>query len=99
MCQRRSPSDSNFKSIGEILMIDFNNIKSAGPLDQHQLKNNVSIELEKSQDWIKSIWYTNFVNLFMDSTKTKDINELEMDSFYASASILASNQVNIYSFA
>lgn len=74
-------------------MIDFKKLRMAGPLDQHQLRNNVAIELEKSQEFIKNIWYSNFINIFADKNKFRSIPSHQLNSFYNSVSVLASNQV------
>lgn len=79
-----------------MLMIDFKKLRMAGPLDQHQLKNNVTIELEKSQEFIKNIWYTNFINLFVDKAKFKPVPNSQLNSFYNSVATLAANQVFKY---
>jgi len=76
-------------------MVDFKKLRSIGPLDQHQLKNNVAIELEKTQKFIKNIWFTNFLNIFADKNHLKSIPHSLHDSFYDSAGVLASNQVSI----
>ena len=75
-------------------MIDFNKFKEFGSFDQHQLRNNVTIELEKSQDFIKNIWYTSFINIFVDR-KEKLVTNDKLYSFFNSVAILASNQVKI----
>jgi hypothetical protein len=95
MCYNTYGSDPNSKAIGNILMIDFKKLRLHGPLDQHQLKNNVAIELEKMQDYIKGIWYTNFINIFADRSKYRLIPNSQLNSFYDSVSILASNLVII----
>ena len=87
-------TDLNSRCIGEMLMIDFKKLRMAGPLDQHQLKNNVTIELEKSQEFIRNIWYTNFINIFIDKNDFKTIPSSQIDSFYDSVKVLASNQVS-----
>lgn len=74
-------------------MIDFKKLRATGSLDQHQVKNNIAIELEKAQEFIKNIWYTNFINIFMDKNQFKNIPSSQLDSFYNSVSVLASNQV------
>jgi hypothetical protein len=94
LCQHTYPQNSN-KCIGDILMVDFKKLRSIGPLDQHQLKNNVTIELEKTQKYIKNIWFTNFLNIFADTNHLKSIPYSLHDSFYDSAAVLASNQVSI----
>jgi hypothetical protein len=97
LCQHTYPQNSN-KCIGDILMVDFRKFRSIGPLDQHQLKNNVAIELEKTQKYIKNIWFTNFLNIFADKNHLKSIPYSLHDSFYDSAAVLASNQVSFNSF-
>ena len=84
----------NSRCIGDLLMVDFKKFRPMGPLDQHQLRNNITIELEKSQDFIKSIWYTNFINIFIDKNHSKSIAASQIDSFYNSVSVLASNQAS-----
>jgi dynein heavy chain, axonemal len=69
-----------------MLLVEFKRLRLMGPLDQHQLKNNVTIELEKSHSFIKNIWYTKFINIF-ENEKDKH------DSFYNSVDVLASNQL------
>jgi dynein heavy chain len=81
------------KSIGDILMIDFKKLRAAGALDQHQLRNNVTIELEKSQEYLKNIWYINYVNIFFEKTKETPVPHALMNSFYHSVTLLASNQL------
>ena len=78
-----------------MMMIDFSKLRQNGPLDQHQLKNNIAIELGKSQEYIKNIWYTNFINLFVDKSKFKPVPSSQLNSFYNSVATLASNQVLI----
>jgi hypothetical protein len=95
LCYNSYGSDPNSKAIGESLMIDFKRLRAHGPLDQHQLKNNVSIDLEKMQDFIKGIWYTNFINIFADRTRYRPIPNSQLNSFYASVSVLASNLVTL----
>lgn len=97
LCQH---SKRDQKCIGEMLMLDFHKLRSSGPLDQHQMRNNITIELEKSEDFIKNNWYTNFINIFMDKNKFKNIKENQLDSFYNSVTVLISNQVlkKIYKF-
>lgn len=84
------------KSIGEMLMIDFKRLRATGALDQHQLKNNVAIELEKSQEYLKTIWYVNYVNIFIEKIKEYPVPNALLNSFYHSLSLLASNQVQKY---
>ena len=93
LCQHSYGSELNSRCIGEMLMIDFKKLRLIGSMDQHQLKNNITIELEKSQEFIKNIWYTNFINIFMDKNQFKSIPNSQFDSFYNSVSVLASNQV------
>ncbi|CAF0708408.1 unnamed protein product [Brachionus calyciflorus] len=90
LCQH---SHENNKCIGDMLMIDFKKLRQTGPLDQHQLKNNIAIELGKSQEFIKNIWYTNFINLFVDKSKFKPVPYSQINSFYNSVAILAANQL------
>lgn len=94
LCQHSYGSDLNNRCIGGMLMIDFKKLRKAGPLDQHQIKNNISIELEKTQEFIKNIWFTNFINIFMERSQFKSIPNSQMDNFYDSVTVLASNQVN-----
>ena len=82
------------KCIGEMLMVDFYKLRPTGALDQHQLRNNITIELEKTEDFIKNNWYTNFINIFMDKNKFKNIPFQQLDSFYNSVTVLISNQVS-----
>ncbi len=93
LCQHSYGSEINNRCIGEMLMIDFKKLRATGSLDQHQLKNNITIELEKAQDYIKNIWYTNFINIFMDKNQFKNIPNNHLNSFYSSVSVLASNQL------
>ena len=94
LCQHSYGTDLNSRCIGDMLMIDFRRLRLAGPLDHHQIKNNVAIELEKSQDFIKNIWYTNFINIFMEKGQMRKVANSLLDSFYNSVTVLASNQVN-----
>ena len=98
LCQHTYGTDVNIRCIGDILMIDFRKLRAAGPLDQHQLRNNVTIELEKSQEFLKNIWFTNFINIFVDKNRLKSIPNSQMNSFYNSVTVLASNQVNLVFF-
>lgn len=93
LCQHSYGTD---RCIGEMLMIEFKKLRSIGSMDQHQLKNNITIELERSQEFIKNIWYTNFVNIFMDKNQFKTIAAHQLDSFYNSVAVLASNQVSFF---
>ena len=95
LCQHSYGSDITGRCIGEMFMIDFKKLRKMGPLDQHQLKNNISIELEKSQEFIKNIWFTNFINIFMDRNNFKSLSNSQMESFYNSVTVLASNQVSL----
>lgn len=93
LCQHSYSTDMNSRCIGEMLMIDFKKLRQTGPLDHHQIKNNFSIELEKSQEFIKNIWYTNFINIFMEKNQMKTVPNSQLDSFYVSVTVLASNQL------
>lgn len=90
LCQHSTDST---KCLGEMMMIEFKKLRQNGPLDQHQLKNNIAIELGKSQEYIKNIWYTNFINLFVDKSKFKPVPSSQLNSFFNSVATLASNQV------
>ena len=79
--------------MGQMLLVDFSKLKAQGPMDQHQLRNNITIELEKTQDYIRNIWYTNFINLFVDKSRFRPVPDYQTQSFYSSVAILASNQV------
>ena len=92
LCQRTDAS-ANGRCIGQMLMVDFKKLRPAGPLDQHQLRNNVTIELERSQEFVKTIWYPNFANIYLDKASLNSIKSSQMDSFYRSVTVLASNQV------
>lgn len=93
MCQNPPREDSAFKCMGQMLLVDFSKLKAQGPMDQHQLRNNITIELEKTQDYIRNIWYTNFINLFVDKSRFRPVPDHQIQSFYSSVAILASNQV------
>jgi hypothetical protein len=114
LCQNPAPSynsssssfyhDPNHKAIGKILMINYAKLRKEGHMDQHQLRNNITIELEKMQEYIKNIWYTNFINIFVDknqknqqqttaTTKNASNQITQSHSFYNSVATLASNQV------
>lgn len=86
------------KCIGQMLMIDFSKLRASGALDQHQMRNNITIELEKTEDFIKNNWYTNFINIFMDKQRLKNIPSTQIESFYSSVAVLISNQVRFCSF-
>lgn len=90
LCQHSTPKSL---SLGDMLMIDFKRLRQAGPLDQHQLRNNVTIELEKTQEYLKNIWYTNYINIFVEKTRQTPIHSSLLTSFYNSVTCLASNQV------
>jgi len=94
LCQHSYGSDMNSRCIGEMLMVDFKKLRHTGSLDHHQIKNNFSIELEKAQEFIKNIWYTNFINIFMEKNQLKSVPHSQLDSFYNSVTVLASNQVS-----
>ena len=93
LCQHSYSSEANSRAIGDMLMIEFKRLRLAGPLDQHQLKNNVTIELEKTQEFIKNIWFTNFINIFVDKTRLQSVPNSQLNSFYNSVTVLASNQL------
>jgi dynein heavy chain len=93
LCQHTYGTEANARCLGELLMIGFKRLRMAGPLDQHQLKNNVTIELEKSQDFIKNIWFTNFINIFVDKSRLQSVPNSQLNSFYNSVTALASNQL------
>jgi dynein heavy chain, axonemal len=93
LCQHSYGTEANTRCLGELLMIEFKRLRMAGPLDQHQLKNNVTIELEKSQDFIKNIWFTNFINIFVDKSRLQSVPNSQLNSFYNSVTALASNQL------
>lgn len=78
-----------------MLVIDFKKLRQigGGALDQHQMRNNVAIELEKSQEYLKNIWYTNYVNIFVEKLKQTPVPSSLLQSFYHSVTCLASNQV------
>lgn len=90
LCQHTTPKSL---ALADMLMIEFRRLRLAGALDQHQLRNNVAIELEKSQEYLKSIWYTNYVNIFIEATRQTPVPSSLLQSFYQSVTCLASNQV------
>lgn len=90
LCQNTTPKSI---ALADMLMIDFKRLRLAGALDQTQLRNNVTIELEKTQDYLRNIWYTNYVNIFIEATKQTPLPNSLLQSFYRSVTCLASNQV------
>lgn len=77
-----------------MIMIDFSKLKAMGPLDQHQLKDNIAIEIDKTEDFIKNIWYTNLINIFTDKQNFKPVSTEQLNSFFNSTTTLIANQVN-----
>jgi dynein heavy chain, axonemal len=76
-----------------MIMVDFSKLREMGPLDQHQLRNNIIIEIEHMEGYIKNNWYTNLISIFIDKQQLKNIPNNQIESFYSSVSVLISNQV------
>ena len=62
-------------------------------MDFESLKNNVILELEKTEDKLMHSWYPKVINVFGDKNNFTNIKPDKMDSFYNCVTTLISNQV------
>ena len=67
--------------------------RSQGPMDFESLKNNVILDLEKTEDKLMHSWYPKVINVFGDKNNFTNIKPDKMDSFYNCVTTLISNQV------
>ena len=64
-----------------------------GPVSVNDLRNDVKLELEKTETKLRNQWYPEILRLFVAKNTISDIRPEMLDSFYNCVSVLLSNQV------
>nr|KAG5708500.1 hypothetical protein BaRGS_026227 [Batillaria attramentaria] len=67
--------------------------QASGPMEFESLKNNVILDLEKTEEKLMHSWYPGIINVFADKNNFTNIKPENMESFYNSVTTLISNQL------
>ncbi|XP_052285538.1 dynein axonemal heavy chain 12-like isoform X2 [Dreissena polymorpha] len=76
-------------TLGNMILVDCSKFRSQGPMEFESLKNNIILDLEKTEDKLMHSWYPKIINIFSD----KSTNFKASESFYNSLTTLVSNQL------
>ncbi|XP_070559445.1 dynein axonemal heavy chain 12-like isoform X2 [Ptychodera flava] len=79
--------------LGKAPLIDLAPLRAQGPIEIEHLKNNVILDLEKTEERLMHSWWPEVLNEFVDKNKFKDIRGEKLESFYNSVQTLISNQL------
>ncbi|XP_077977539.1 dynein axonemal heavy chain 12-like [Glandiceps talaboti] len=80
-------------SLGKLLLVDLSTLRAAGPIEIEHLKNNVILDLEKTEERLSHSWWPEVLNVFVDKNKFREIRGDRLDHFYNSVQTLISNQL------
>ncbi|KAK7101380.1 hypothetical protein V1264_019769 [Littorina saxatilis] len=78
-------------TLGNLVLVDVSTYRSNGPMEFDNLKNNVILDLEKTEEKLMHSWYPGVINVFTDKNNFTGIKNME--SFYNSVTTLISNQL------
>ncbi|XP_020624937.1 dynein heavy chain 12, axonemal-like [Orbicella faveolata] len=81
------------KNYSTMLITDQSNLRAQGSIECEHLKNNVTLDCEKTEEKLMHSWFPEVVNVFIDKNMLKHLNTSQADSFYNSVSTLVSNQL------
>ncbi|XP_059163826.1 dynein axonemal heavy chain 12-like isoform X1 [Physella acuta] len=78
-------------TLGNMVLVDVTQYRLAGPIEFDSLKNNVVLDLEKSEEKLMHNWHPGIINIFTD--KNNFLGVQDIDAFYRSVTTLISNQL------
>ncbi|XP_015752501.1 PREDICTED: dynein heavy chain 12, axonemal-like [Acropora digitifera] len=81
------------KNYSTLLITDQTNLRSQGAIECEHLKNNVTLDCEKTEEKLMHSWFPEVVNVFIDKNMLKHLSSTKVDSFYNCVSTLVSNQL------
>ncbi|XP_064606960.1 dynein axonemal heavy chain 12-like isoform X2 [Liolophura sinensis] len=77
-------------TLGSMILVDCSEYRSKGAADFEQLKNNVTLDLEKMEDKLMHTWFPAVINVFADKNA---FSTAQSDSFFNAVTTLISNQL------
>ncbi|KAL5014779.1 hypothetical protein ScPMuIL_009049 [Solemya velum] len=80
-------------TLGSTTLVDCSGFRAQGPMEFESMKNNVILDLEKSEDKLMHSWYPGIINVFAEKSNITTIKSEKMDSFYNCVTTLVSNQL------
>ncbi|KAL8620603.1 hypothetical protein ACOMHN_017884 [Nucella lapillus] len=80
-------------TLGNLILVDISSYRAQGPMEFESLKNNVIVDLEKTEEKLMQGWYPGVINIFTDKNNFSNIKPENMESFYNSVTTLISNQL------
>ncbi|XP_015987108.1 dynein heavy chain 12, axonemal isoform X16 [Rousettus aegyptiacus] len=85
--------DLGYTTFANTVLLDLTGIRAKGPIDCESLKNDLAIQIKKSEEKIMNTWYPKVINLFTKKEALESIKPEKLDAFYNCVSILMSNQL------
>ncbi|XP_055985527.1 dynein axonemal heavy chain 12 [Sorex fumeus] len=82
-----------YSTFSNLVLMDLKGIRAKGPIDCESLKNDLSIQIKKSEEKLLNTWYPKVINLFTKKDLIEGIKPEKLDSFYNCVSTLLSNQL------
>ncbi|XP_077865268.1 dynein axonemal heavy chain 12 [Saccoglossus kowalevskii] len=80
-------------SLGILPLVDLSGVRAQGPIEIEHLKNNVVLDLEKTEEKLMHSWWPEVLNIFMDRKKLPELRGEKLESFYNCVQTLISNQI------
>ncbi|EDV24937.1 uncharacterized protein TRIADDRAFT_25541, partial [Trichoplax adhaerens] len=77
-------------------IVNFKNIRDKGPNELGDLKNDIVIDCERTEEKILNKWFPEILNIFSDRKLFAEVTGSKADSFFSSVSILISNLMKNY---
>ncbi|RMX38335.1 hypothetical protein pdam_00005508 [Pocillopora damicornis] len=81
------------KNYSTMLITDQSNLRTQGSIECEHLKNNVTLDCEKTEEKLMHSWFPEVVNVFIDKDMLKHMSSSQVDAFYNCVSTLISNQL------
>ncbi|CAH1783738.1 unnamed protein product, partial [Owenia fusiformis] len=79
--------------IGVLTLFNCSAIRTLGPLDFDSLKNDVTLESEKTEEKLMISWFQGVINVFADRNNFTSVRADKLDSFYGALTTLISTQL------
>ncbi|ESP01004.1 hypothetical protein LOTGIDRAFT_225521 [Lottia gigantea] len=78
---------------GSMVLVDCSQYRVNGAIDFERLKNDVTLDLERSEEKLLNSWYPKIINIFANRDNFRNVTGDKLESFYSSIATLVSNQL------
>ncbi|XP_063405511.1 dynein axonemal heavy chain 12-like isoform X3 [Mytilus trossulus] len=80
-------------TLGNMLLADCSQFRGQGPIEFESFRNNVTLEIEKTEEKLMNSWWQDIIQIFTDKTCIAGLKPDKIDSFYNSVTTLITNQL------